>query len=114
MTLRCVCEQRRLQQDWAVEQACQSLRCSPFCSVENSHEMAQIWKFSFQMELSFNIGISMRNIQVCRKWFLLRKCITRSQYKSMFRPLLKSAVQKIIFLFLNQNICCGYSKETSQ
>ena len=22
--------------------------------------------------------------------------------------------QKLIFLFLNQNICCGYSKETSQ
>ena len=30
------------------------------------------------------------------------------------RPLVKSAYQKIIFLFLNQNICCGYSKELSQ
>ena len=29
-------------------------------------------------------------------------------------PLVKSAYQKIIFLFLNQNICCGYSKEPSQ
>ena len=29
-------------------------------------------------------------------------------------PLDKSAYQKIIFLFLNQNICCGYSKEPSQ
>ena len=24
----------------------------------------------------------------------------------------KSAYQKMIFLFYNQNICCGYSKET--
>ena len=30
------------------------------------------------------------------------------------RPLVKSAYQKIFFLFLNQNICCGYSKEPSQ
>ena len=30
------------------------------------------------------------------------------------RPLDKSAYQKIIFLFPNQKICCGYSKETSQ
>ena len=30
------------------------------------------------------------------------------------KPLVKSAYQKIIFLFLNQNICCGYSKEPSQ
>ena len=29
------------------------------------------------------------------------------------RTLVKS-VQKIIFLFLNQNICCGYSKDPSQ
>ena len=26
----------------------------------------------------------------------------------------KSAYQNIIFLLLNQNICCGYSKEPSQ
>ena len=31
-----------------------------------------------------------------------------------FRPLVKSAYQKIFFLFLNQNLCCGYSKELSQ
>ena len=30
------------------------------------------------------------------------------------RPLVMSGYQKIIFLFLNQNICCGYSTETSQ
>ena len=29
------------------------------------------------------------------------------------RPLVK-CTKKIIFLFLNQNICCGYSKEPSQ
>ena len=28
--------------------------------------------------------------------------------------LVKSEYQKIIFLFLNQSICCGYSKELSQ
>ena len=32
----------------------------------------------------------------------------------MFRSLVKSVYQKIIFLFLNQNIFCGYSKEPSQ
>ena len=31
-----------------------------------------------------------------------------------YRTLDKRAYQKIIFLFLNQNICCGYSKEPSQ
>ena len=30
------------------------------------------------------------------------------------RPLVKSVYQKIIFLFLNQYICCEYSKEPSQ
>ena len=30
------------------------------------------------------------------------------------RPPDKSAYQKIILLFLNQNICCGYSKEPSR
>ena len=30
------------------------------------------------------------------------------------RPPDKSAYQKIIVLFLNQNICCGYSKEPSR
>ena len=30
------------------------------------------------------------------------------------RPPEKSAYLKIIFLYLNQNMCCGYSKETSQ
>ena len=30
------------------------------------------------------------------------------------RTYVKSAYQKVIFLFLNQNICCGYSKEPSQ
>ena len=30
------------------------------------------------------------------------------------RPLVKSVSQQNIFLFLNQNICCGYSKEPSQ
>ena len=35
---------------------------------------------------------------------------------SISRPLgtCMSVYQKIIFLFLNQNICCGYSKEPSQ
>ena len=30
------------------------------------------------------------------------------------RPQDKSAYLKIIFLFVNQNICCGYSKEPSR
>ena len=32
----------------------------------------------------------------------------------ILRTLVKRAYPKIIFLFLNQNICCGYSKEPSQ
>ena len=33
---------------------------------------------------------------------------------NIFRTLVKSAYQKLIFLFLIKNICCGYSKEPSQ
>ena len=33
---------------------------------------------------------------------------------TLIRSLVKSAYQKIILLFLKQNICCGYSKELSQ
>ena len=32
----------------------------------------------------------------------------------LIRPLVKSAYQKIIFLSINQNICCWYSNEPSQ
>ena len=31
-----------------------------------------------------------------------------------FSPLVKSVYQKLFVFFLNQNICCGYSKEPSQ
>ena len=34
--------------------------------------------------------------------------------KSEFRPPDKRAYLKLFFLLLNQNICCGYSKEPSQ
>ena len=34
--------------------------------------------------------------------------------KGVSGTLVKSVYQKLIFLFLNQNICCGYSKEPSQ
>ena len=34
---------------------------------------------------------------------------------NIIRTLVKSAYEKnLIFLFFNQNICCGYSKEPSQ
>ena len=39
------------------------------------------------------------------------------QTKCMYgvnKPLVRSAYQKIIFFFLNQNICFGYSNEQSQ
>ena len=32
----------------------------------------------------------------------------------VIRQLIKSAYQKLDFLFLNQNMCCGYSKDPSQ
>ena len=37
-----------------------------------------------------------------------------SRHNIAVRPPDKSAYWKIIFLFLNQNICCGYSKELSR
>ena len=40
----------------------------------------------------------------------LQQCI---DLKSAVRPLVKSAVQKVNFLFLNQNICCVYSRGQS-
>ena len=36
------------------------------------------------------------------------------QFLVIDRPLVKSANRKIVFLFRNQNICCGYSNEQSQ
>ena len=33
---------------------------------------------------------------------------------TVIRQLIKSAYQKLDFLFLNQNMCCGYSKDLSQ
>ena len=35
-------------------------------------------------------------------------------FYALLRPLVKSVYQKIFFLFLNQNVCYGYSKELSQ
>ena len=32
----------------------------------------------------------------------------------LFRPLVKSVLQKLIFLFINQNLRSGYTKEPSQ
>ena len=34
-------------------------------------------------------------------------------FKDLYRTLDKSAYQKLFFLILIQNICCGYSKEPS-
>ena len=43
---------------------------------------------------------------------------TSRQKVNLSRPIaglyLRVCNRKIIFLFLNQNICCGYSKEPSQ
>ena len=38
----------------------------------------------------------------------------KPETNNLTRPTDKSAYQKIIFLFLNQNRCCGYSKEPSR
>ena len=42
------------------------------------------------------------------------KAISTKEGISHYRPPDKSQLSKINFLFLNQNICCGYSKEQSQ
>ena len=41
---------------------------------------------------------------------------TFASYKALLGPghLLRMRNENLIFLFLNQNICCGYSKELSQ
>ena len=43
-----------------------------------------------------------------------RKITNILSFESAYRPLDKVHNEKLIFLFLNQNICCGYSKELSQ
>ena len=42
-----------------------------------------------------------------------KNCQIKSFFSSWNRPPEKSVYQKLIFLFLNQKICCGYSKEPS-
>ena len=41
-------------------------------------------------------------------------CMSNVKEIHVSRTLAKSVYQKIIFLFLKQNICCGYSNEQSQ
>ena len=53
----------------------------------------------------------------CFKKFSIYICLLikpTNQNPHVFRPPDKSAYWKTIFLFLDQNICCGYSKEPSQ
>ena len=52
------------------------------------------------------ISMSIHNIDVSTEKFKTDLQVNR--------PLVKSVHQKNIFLFLNQNICCEYSKEPSQ
>ena len=42
------------------------------------------------------------------------KSICAYQVEYGTRPLVRVRTKKLIFLLLNQNICCGYSKEPSQ
>ena len=48
------------------------------------------------------------------KPFLQATSVRNFKIFTIPRTLVKSACQKLIFLFLKQNICCGYSKELSQ
>ena len=68
-------------------QTCHSFRCLHTQSIEVDDE-----------DSDKNVGLKAR-------WICQHEC---------FRPLVKSAYQKMFFLFLNQNICGGYSKEPSQ
>ena len=51
-----------------------------------------------------------------RSKFILNEICGRYYIDFLYiaRPLVKSAYQKLFFLFLNQTICCEYSKEPSQ
>ena len=50
----------------------------------------------------------------CLNEFQSATCVEINPVCITIRPPDKSAQLKIIFLFLKQNICCGYSKEPSQ
>ena len=53
-------------------------------------------------------------------WFMydlvrnLEDRLSRVEAPIIVRSLVKSGTKNLIFLFLNQNICCGCSKEPSQ
>ena len=47
------------------------------------------------------------------RWKYFRRKSSIKYRKLVYRTLVKSAHKKMISLFLNQNICCGYSKEPS-
>ena len=64
-----------------------------------------------------------RNFNIQYVWFILIWSKNRYTIKQMFCDkreengpglYLRLHYENLIFLFLNQNICCGYSKEPSQ
>ena len=69
-------------------------------------------------DLSTKIQLSIKHFYSQRLWEfgqdLIRGC-PRSFHTKLYTGLkLRMCTKKLTFLFLNQNICCGYSKELSQ
>ena len=81
------------------------------CGSGSSGFMRQmIWIYSFLLVDSIEL----------KKSFVQFKCASKVKYRQTIihiprlRLKLRVRNRKIIFLFLNHNICCGYSKEPSQ
>ena len=58
----------------------------------------------------YSIALPNMCISGLEKWVGLGVQVYRNPADTHL-PLVKSAYQKLIFLFLNQNICCGYSNK---
>ena len=81
-----------------------------YCKILNQNTCCGYSKEPSQWDSSFEHPQHMLKV-------MGKKIFTISHRIFLFKPVLPSWLscnQKILFLFLNQNICCGYSKEPSQ
>ena len=113
-----MCDQQRLRSACAYAQSDQSL-C---LSLEYSMTLMLLIEHHLEF-LSLKVGftgsyeptlVKMPHNSFIRPQGTLFTCNTNSNCGAITDHLVENAYQKLFFLFLNQNICCGYSKEVSQ